>query len=182
MGFPESILTSDEEVVLHLHPHWIRLAGPATAFVVVLGLTLFGVLAIPAGSFQHAAQWLVITAAAALLAVTSLRPWLQWITTSYVVTTERVVIRTGVFSRNGRDIPLQRLNDVSFHHSFAERLLGSGTLTIESAGERGQVVLANLPRVEEVHATIYRLVDEIDLRRRGPVNTDIDGYGHERNR
>ncbi|WP_322767208.1 PH domain-containing protein, partial [Frankia sp. Cr1] len=179
MGFPESILTSDEEVVLHLHPHWIRLVAPVSAFVVVLGLTLFGVLAIPAGSFQHPAQWVLITAAAALLLFTSLRPWLQWITTRYVVTTERVVIRTGILSRTGRDIPLQRLNDVSFHHSFVERLLGSGTLTIESAGERGQVVLANLPRVEEVHTTLYRLVEDIEVRRRGPAgaDADADGYG-----
>ncbi|WP_131745627.1 PH domain-containing protein [Frankia sp. Cppng1_Ct_nod] len=175
MGFPENILTSDEEVVLHLHPHWIRLAGPASAFIVLLGLTLFGVLAVPAGSFQHAAQWLIIVVASVVVFFASLRPWLRWITTSYVVTTERVVIRVGILSRDGRDIPLQRLNDVSFHHSFWERLLGSGTLTIESAGERGQVVLANLPRVEQVHGTLYRLAEEDDMRRRGLADDDDRG-------
>jgi uncharacterized membrane protein YdbT with pleckstrin-like domain len=159
-------LTSGEEVVLRLHPHWIRLAGPVTAFAGVLALTLFGVLAVPAGSFQHAAQWLIITAAAVLLVFTSVRPWLRWITTRYVVTTERLIVRAGVFSRTGRDIPLQRLNDISFYHSFAERLLGSGTLVVESAGERGQVVLTSLPRVEEVHAILYQLVENINARPR----------------
>ncbi|WP_131784996.1 PH domain-containing protein [Protofrankia symbiont of Coriaria ruscifolia] len=174
MGFPDNILTSDEEVVLHLHPHWIRLAGPAAAFVVLLGLTLFGVLAVPAGSFQHAAQWLAITAAAVLLFFASLRPWLRWITTNYVVTTERVVIREGILSRHGRDIPLLRLNDISFDHSFWERLVGSGTLTIESGGERGRIVLANLPHVEEVYGTLYRLAEENAIRLRGPA--DDGGY------
>ncbi len=174
MGFPDNILTSDEEVVLHLHPHWIKLAGPVAAFVVLLGLTLFGVLAVPVGSFQHAAQWLVITAAAVLLFFTSLRPWLRWITTNYVVTTERVVVRAGILSRHGRDIPLFRLNDISFDNSFWERLAGSGTLTIESGGERGRIVLANLPRVEEVYSTLYRLAEENATRLRGPA--DDGGY------
>ncbi len=97
----------------------------------------------------------------------SIRPWLRWVTTSYVVTTHRVVIRAGIVSRTGRDVPLQRLNDVTFHHGLVERLLfRSGTLTIESAGERGQVVLDDVPRVEDVQSTIYRLAEEDDVRRR----------------
>ncbi|AEH08535.1 MULTISPECIES: PH domain-containing protein [Protofrankia] len=174
MGFPDNILTSDEQVVLHLHPHWIRLTGPAVAFVVLLGLTLFGVRAVPAGSFQQAAQWLIVAAGAVLLFFTSLRPWLRWVTTRYVVTTERVVVRAGILSRYGRDIPLLRLSDVSFSRSFWEGLVGSGTLSIDSGGQRGRLVLVNLPHVEEVYATLYRLAEENAARLRGPA--DDSGY------
>jgi uncharacterized membrane protein YdbT with pleckstrin-like domain len=76
-----------------------------------------------------------------------------------VFTNERVIMRTGVFSRQGRDIPLNRVNDVSFQHSFFERLLGCGTLTIESAGERGQVTLSEIPRVEKIQSQLYSLVE-----------------------
>jgi uncharacterized membrane protein YdbT with pleckstrin-like domain len=76
-----------------------------------------------------------------------------------VFTNERVIMRHGVFSREGRDIPLNRVNDVSFQHTFFERLLGCGTLTIESAGERGQVVLAELPHVEKIQSQLYELVE-----------------------
>jgi uncharacterized membrane protein YdbT with pleckstrin-like domain len=86
-------------------------------------------------------------------------PWIRWRTTHYVFTNERVIMRTGVFSRQGRDIPLNRVNDVSFQHNFFERLLGCGTLTIESAGERGQVVLVDIPRVEKVQSQLYDLVE-----------------------
>jgi uncharacterized membrane protein YdbT with pleckstrin-like domain len=76
-----------------------------------------------------------------------------------VFTNERVIMREGVFSREGRDIPLNRINDVSFQHTFFERLLGAGTLTIESAGERGQVVLDDIPRVEKIQSHLYELVE-----------------------
>jgi hypothetical protein len=45
-------------------------------------------------------------------------------------------------------------------------MLGCGTLVVESAGERGQVVLRDIPRVETVQGTLYRLVEE-DSERRG---------------
>jgi len=86
-------------------------------------------------------------------------PWLVWKTTHYVLTNERVIMRQGVFSRAGRDIPLGRVNDVSFTHGVVERMLGCGTLTIESAGERGQVVLTDIPGVEKVQSVLYELVE-----------------------
>jgi uncharacterized membrane protein YdbT with pleckstrin-like domain len=172
VGFPDNILTDDEQVELHLHPHWIRLVTPVVVGVLALGLTLFGVLAIPAGRAQQAGQWLVLIAGVLVVIVFTIRPWLRWLTTSYVITTERVIIRQGILSRTGRDIPLQRLNDVSFSHSLWERFLGSGTLVIESAGERGQVILDDVPRVENVHAVLYRLADADDQRRRGVEDDD----------
>jgi uncharacterized membrane protein YdbT with pleckstrin-like domain len=89
----------------------------------------------------------------------SLWPWLVWRTTHYVFTDERVILRVGVFSRDGRDIPLGRINDVSFSHNLIGRMLGYGTLTIESAGERGQVPLTDLPGVEKTQSMLYELVE-----------------------
>jgi uncharacterized membrane protein YdbT with pleckstrin-like domain len=162
VGFPEDILTDDEHVVLNLHPHWMRLVGPVLAGAAVLAVAVLGVFYMPdaLGFAQKPAQYLVIIAAVAGLFYLTVLPWLRWITTHYVVTSERVVLREGVLTRTGRDIPLVRINDVSFHHTLPERILGSGTLTIESAGERGQVVLVSVPHVEKVHQTLYELRDE----------------------
>jgi uncharacterized membrane protein YdbT with pleckstrin-like domain len=167
VGFPDDILTDDEEVVLHLHPHWIRLVLPALAAVIVLGLAVLGVFFVPDGSFQQVVQYVIIGVGLILLIYLSVMPWIRWITTSYVITNERVLIREGVLTRTGRDIPLVRINDVTFHHTLPERMIGSGTLTIESAGERGQVILAYVPRVEHVHLTLYELAEAEDIRRRG---------------
>jgi uncharacterized membrane protein YdbT with pleckstrin-like domain len=87
-------------------------------------------------------------------------PLLVWRTTHFVFTNERVVLQHGVFSRDRRDIPLARVNDHAMDQSFVERLLGCGTLTIESAGERGQSVLTDIPHVERVQTMLYELVEE----------------------
>src|SRR5674536_110971 len=84
-----------------------------------------------------------------------------------VITTSRVVIRTGILARRGRDIPLSRVNDVTFSSTVFERLLHCGTLVVESAGERGQVTLTDIPQVEEVQRELYRLLEADDARRRG---------------
>lgn len=167
VGFPDSILTADEDVVLHLHPHWRRLVAPVGWLVLVT-----------AGVIAAAVLWggtgalLVGVLGLGLLMWTALWPYLEWRSTHYVFTTERVLIREGVLSRRGRDIPLNRINDVSFSHSLLERMLGSGTMTIESAGERGQVVLADLPRVEQTQSVLYELVEGDRVR-------DVDDDGAE---
>jgi hypothetical protein len=47
---------------------------------------------------------------------------------------------------------------VSFAHNWFERILRCGTLTVESAGERGQIVLKDIPHVEDVQRDLYELV------------------------
>jgi uncharacterized membrane protein YdbT with pleckstrin-like domain len=68
-------------------------------------------------------------------------------------------MRAGIVTRRGRDIPLARINDVSFEKGLLDRLFGSGRLVVESAGEHGQILLADIPRVEEVQTTLFRLVE-----------------------
>ncbi len=159
MGFPESILTSDEEVVLHLRPHWRRLVAPAGWLLLVVAAVI-GAAVLWGGT----GALVVAVAGLALLLWVALWPYLEWRTTHYVFTTERVLLREGVLARRGRDIPLGRINDVSFSHSLLERMLGSGTMAIESAGERGQMVLADLPNVERTQTVLYELVEAERLR------------------
>ncbi|MDR7280778.1 PH domain-containing protein [Catenuloplanes atrovinosus] len=156
MAFPEDVLTSDEHVVLHLHPHWKALIGPVT--VTVLAVAAAG------ASFLLPEGWMVAQLAIAVVAVVllgwlALWPFLVWRTTHYVFTNERVLLQKGVLNRDRRDIPLSRVNDHSMTQRLTERMLGCGTLTIESAGERGQSVLTDIPRIEQVQTTLYELVE-----------------------
>jgi uncharacterized membrane protein YdbT with pleckstrin-like domain len=160
VGFPDSVLTSDEHVELHLHPHWKAMVRPV---LVSLGLaaacTAAGVLLLGHGTGESVVFLVVLGASLVLFGWLSVWPWLTWRCTHYVFTNERVIMREGVLSREGRDIPLNRINDVSFQHNLLERMLGAGTLTIESAGERGQVVLGDIPGVERVQSKLYELVE-----------------------
>ena len=153
-------LSQGEEVVLDLHPHWGRLVVPVLVLLVASLLTGFGVALIPHGGGQAIERWIVIGVAIIVVLWLTILPYLRWLTTRYVLTTDRLVIRSGILARHGRDIPLNRINDVSFSETVLERMLRSGTLVVESAGERGQISLTDVPRVEHVQREVYRMVGE----------------------
>lgn len=166
-GIPTRLLGDDERVVMAMRPHWKELVGPALVLLLVSPLATFAAAVMPGGD---ARPWLRLAVAVVALLVVlrwSLWPFLVWLTTSYVVTDRRLITRYGVVARIGRDMPLSRVNDVTFEHSsILERVLRCGTLVVESAGERGQLVLRDVPRVEEVQRDVYRLAEADEERRR----------------
>ena len=159
MAFPEDVLTEDEHVVLHLHPHWKALLRPILVLVFAVAAVVAGWVLLPEGDGGTIALYAIAVVGLVLVLWLGLWPFLVWRTTHYLFTNERVLLQEGVFSRNRRDLPLTRINDHAMHQRFLERLLGCGTLTIESAGERGQSVLKDVPRVDRVQTTLYELVE-----------------------
>jgi uncharacterized membrane protein YdbT with pleckstrin-like domain len=152
-------LTGDEHLVLRLHPHWKTLIRPVLIAVLAVAAALVLEVVIPSGT-AAAAERLVVAAAAILALMLWLTlPVLRWRTTTYELTTRRLRVRDGVVTRRGRDIPLARINDVSFSKGLLDRLLGSGRLVVESAGEHGQIVLTDIPQVESTQATLFELVE-----------------------
>ena len=91
-------------------------------------------------------------------------PILRWRTTTYELTTKRLRTRYGILTRKGRDIPLTRINDVSFEKGVLDRLFGAGRLVVESAGEHGQIVLRDIPDVADVQAILFGLVEDEQRR------------------
>ncbi len=88
----------------------------------------------------------------------TIRRFLLWVSASYTVTNRRLINRSGVFVRKGRDIPLHRINDVSYERGVLDRLLGCGTLVISDASEEGRSVLLDVPHVEQLQLVITDLV------------------------
>ena len=159
MAYPQKLLSEGETVVLDLHTHWKVMFWPTVELLLTLGIAGYLI----GGIVDNGTGQLIIAGVATLIVIVFfLVPLLRWRTTHFVVTTERVVMRSGIIARQGRDVPLVRINDVSFQHSAFERLLRCGTLVVESAGERGQVQLGDIPNVEKVQRTVYNLVDKAD--------------------
>jgi uncharacterized membrane protein YdbT with pleckstrin-like domain len=156
-------MAGDEQPVLLLHPHWKTLIRPVLVAVLVVAIALVAV-ALPSGSAAPAIRAAVGVVAVLFLMVWLIVPVLRWRTTTYELTTKRLRTRYGVVTRHGRDIPLTRINDVSFERGVLDRLLGAGRLVVESAGEHGQIVLRDIPHVEEVQATLFSLVEEEQRR------------------
>ncbi|MCZ2823751.1 MULTISPECIES: PH domain-containing protein [unclassified Modestobacter] len=165
MAYPDKVLGADEEVERHLHPHWLTVFWPVVAFLALVGLASFGAAIVPAGDQQG--MWrLVVVGVAVLLAVfLVVIPLLRWRTTHYVITTHRLLYRVGILSRHGRDIGLSRITDVSYRQTVWERLVNSGTVSIETAGEGGPTVFRAIPDSEGVQQLLNQLVEEDADRR-----------------
>lgn len=153
-------LAEGEQPVLVLHPHWKTMVGPfAVSFLVVAALLVAEVM-IPNGSAANLIRLGVLVVAILLLMVWLTVPVLRWRTTMYELTTRRLRMREGILIRKGRDIPLSRITDVSFSKSLLDRMLGSGRLVVESAGEHGEVMLTEIPHVERVQSVLFQLVED----------------------
>jgi uncharacterized membrane protein YdbT with pleckstrin-like domain len=160
---PESSLADGEQPVLLLHPHWKTLIRPVLVAVLVVAIALIAEV-IPSGSGQAVTRAAIGVVAVVFVMVWLIVPVLRWRTTTYELTTKRLRTRYGILTRKGRDIPLTRINDVSFEKGLLDRVLGAGRLVVESAGEHGQIVLKDIPNVADVQATLFRLVEDEQRR------------------
>jgi len=153
-------LAVDEQPVAFLHPHWKTLVRPIALTFLVVAALLVGEVLIPSGKAAGVGRLAVAAVAIVLLMWWLMYPLLRWRTTVYELTTRRLRLRDGIVARNGRDIPLSRITDISFRKGPLDRLLGSGTLVVESAGEHGQLRLTEIPHVERVQALLFQLVED----------------------
>ncbi|SOD93796.1 PH domain-containing protein [Blastococcus haudaquaticus] len=178
MSYPDKLLAEDEEVVRHLHPHWLTVFWPVLRLLLIVGAASFGTAAIPVGRQQGLLRMLVLAVAVVLLLVTVLVPLLRWRTTHYVVTTHRLLFREGILARRGRDIGLSRITDVAYTQTLWDRIINSGTLTIESAGDSGPTVLRQIPDSDGVQQLLNHMIEE-DADRRAQESAGYVGeyYG-----
>jgi uncharacterized membrane protein YdbT with pleckstrin-like domain len=152
MAFPRRLLSDNEELILDLRPHWITIVVPSliTLLVVILWIYLLG-------KTNGVVSWIVTAAAIVVLLWFAARGFIDWATSHFVVTSDRLIHREGLVSKRSMEIPLEAINDVRFNQRMLERVVGAGDLVIESAGTRGQEVFSNIRNPEFVQKTIYEL-------------------------
>jgi uncharacterized membrane protein YdbT with pleckstrin-like domain len=112
------------------------------------------------GDVQTAALWVTAAAALAWALWLGVR-LLRWQTTHVLVTNQRLVFRAGILSKRSRDIPLDRVDDITCSQTFFERLIGAGDLVIDT--EEGQQQTFNdIPRPQVLRKAIH---DQRELSR-----------------
>jgi len=157
-------LSEGEHLVLRMHQHWKTVLRPVLILAATV-VALLLVLLLVSAARNTAATRLGLGAVALVVVLLFVAvPLLRWRTTSYELTTRRLRLRTGILTRSGRDFPLTRISDVSFEQGVLDRLLGCGRLVVESPGEHGQLVLTEIPHVQDVQATLFQLVEDEQAR------------------
>jgi uncharacterized membrane protein YdbT with pleckstrin-like domain len=158
-------LRPNEQMVLHSHPHWWFFWKQVVGGVGVV--VLFAASSMTDGVVSTVLWWATVAGFVVWL-VDTVYEFVQWRTTRFAVTSERVAYQSGGLRRRGVSIPLNRINNVNFDQGLIARLLNNGTVTIESAGETGDSVFENIPDPEGVRRVIFDQIEadeQADSRR-----------------
>jgi uncharacterized membrane protein YdbT with pleckstrin-like domain len=162
MPYPAKLLNDDETVVLDFHPHWIYFFEAVTALVgsIVLGIVA---LSLDDGTGRDVLTWvsIVLIVGSAVWVVVR---YVKWVTSNFVITSDRIIYRAGFIRKVGIDIPLERVNTIKMRQGFIERLFGAGDLMIESGGETGQQRFTDIRDPDRVQRLIYAQMDLNDDR------------------
>lgn len=160
MGYPRKLLNPDEQIVLDLNPHWRIFFAPAA----LLLLALVGVVVVVQVLDVDPTIEVASAIPALLAAIWFTWRFIVWRSTHFVLTSDRVIYRSGVVSKTSQNIPLERINNVAFTQSVIERLLRSGDLIIESAGESGRQTFADVLTPSKVENRIYAEMEAAKAR------------------
>jgi hypothetical protein len=160
--FPRKLLTEGESVVVELNPTWLVLGWPLVAAIGVAVLAIALAVGFPNTAIHGFVGYLLlflVVVAGGWLAVR----WVKWRMTSIVLTTASLLERRGVLSRQGEEIRLDRINELSYKQTLFERMVHTGSLVVEVGGETGVVVFDHLPQPAAVQSLI---TEQIDAMRR----------------
>jgi uncharacterized membrane protein YdbT with pleckstrin-like domain len=152
MGYPEHLLSDDEVVEAEFRPHW---SGILREGVIVL----IGIAVVVAVALLGWPAWLFAVVVGAVLILIA-NGMIRWLTTAHVITSERVIYRSGFIAKQGTEIPLEVIQNVAFNQTLFERIFGTGDLMIESAGTHGQTRYKDIPKPEGVQSLIYRVREQ----------------------
>ena len=161
---PESVALAAD-----LKSRGFRFVGPTTMHThikkLLPAIIVESILVIAAaiGSFyvpENARYWAIATIWIAVLLLSIpliVVPWIKWSSTTYTVTTKRVITRTGIFTRTGHDLPLTRISDIQIEKNFDDRFFGCGTLALQTSAD-DPLLLRDVPKVETVQVEISNLL------------------------
>jgi uncharacterized membrane protein YdbT with pleckstrin-like domain len=149
-------LLPHERQVITVHQHPAVLIRPI--FEVLVGLAIAGWLS---NSVAHGNGTfiLIIWIAWALLLVRLTVKIFEWAETYFVVTSQRMLLQTGLVTRKVNMMPLSKVTDMSFQRSTLGRILGYGEFILESAGQDQALrVVDHLPYPEQLYLEVCGLI------------------------
>jgi uncharacterized membrane protein YdbT with pleckstrin-like domain len=168
VAISKALLSEGETVVVDTRTH------PKALLVPIFWLVVFLAVAVVV---QVKVDQKIVTLVVWVLAAIGIvwftgRPFVEWLTASYTITDRRLITRHGVFTRRGHDIPLTRVRDGASERGVIDRMLGCGTLVISDASTDGEVLLPDIPHVEDTQRKLNDLLHNLTNPQSQPVQHD----------
>lgn len=157
------MLRDGEDLVLDLHPHWWYFAS---AFISAVGAFIVGGIILSVGWNGLLGTIANLLAAVAILGTLLWlgERYIRWVSTHFILTSDRIVYRSGIIAKHGIEFPLQRINTIFFSQRMFERILGLGDLRVESASETGAQVFEDIKSPAKVQHEIYAQMEANENR------------------
>lgn len=171
MPYPKKLLNSYETVALDMHPHWWFFSNAAFAMLGAIVLVILRLAFWHTTGNVNKVVNVVLLALIVVALLFLLVRYAKWATTNFVITSDRLIFRQGLFAKSGIEMPLERVNNVNFSQSFFERILGAGDLLIESGGEDGRQRFTDIRRPQKVQNLIHAQMESNEQRRYSGVAT-----------
>ncbi len=145
----ESMLAPGETVVFEAHAHWKNLVVPVLVAVLTAAAVTLLLLEVVPSPERHAWQrWAVAGIGTAVVLAFTVWPFVTWASSVDVLTNRRLISRSGVLTRQGKEVPVDRIHSVSYRRSVLDRVLGCGTLVVQTAGSDSDVELHDVAHIE----------------------------------
>jgi uncharacterized membrane protein YdbT with pleckstrin-like domain len=173
MVYPRRLLNDHETVTVDLHPHWWFLAPPIVAILVSIAAAVVTMVRTDVDTTARTIAGWGSLVALALSALWLIVRYSRWLTTHFVITNRRVIFRTGLVTKRGIEIPIDRVNTVHFNQGVFERIVGAGDLLIESGGESGQQRFTDIRQPDRVQRVIHAEMDASRTRPGGGPAADV---------
>ena len=168
-----SLLAGDEEVVFAAHSHWKNIVVPCLVLLAAAGAALFLLLqVVPDPAEQAWQRWTAVGLAALVASVFGVWPILGWLASTDTLTTRRLISRRGILSREGKDLPIDRVHSVSYRRSLVDRVLGCWTLVVQTAGENSDVELYDVAHIERRILQIQEIILDAEIPAEGSRDRD----------
>lgn len=151
-----ALLSQDEHIVRRMRTHFKAILGNTLAELVLIIVGVFASVYLPTdwAPYSHEIVWAIVIVATFPIFI---MPFIRWFTTTFTLTTKRIITRHGIINKKGHDLPITRISDVAMDRDFIDRLFGCGTLTLQTSAD-DPLVLHDVPRVEYVQVEISNLL------------------------
>jgi membrane protein YdbS with pleckstrin-like domain len=156
MSYAEKNLAPGESIVYRARYHWIYYRTALALLLVSAVFALWWWLGSRLGSASASS---VFGNLALVFLVASVASYLirrvRNAADEFVVTNRRVLRKVGLFAREAEHAPIEKIQDITIDQSVTARLLGYGSVALETASERGRIVFPDIARPEAFRNAIW---------------------------
>lgn len=145
-----------------MHPMLVRQSLKGVKIAYILDLLLAAVIIYYWLAYDPSVPplWAALAAPVALLFLTAVRH-LRRRTTSLDVQGDRLRYQSGLFSKTSRIMEMAKVQDVRFDQTLGQRMINTGDLSLETAGESSRIVMTSIDRPREIAEKLLEMSRQV---------------------